>query len=42
MVVSEDTVYFYNDDIGLLPMYVNSELKYNYKNICNFTLKKDS
>lgn len=42
MIVSEDTVYFYNDDVGLLPVFVNSELKYNYKNICNFTLKKDS
>lgn len=36
MIVVDDTLYFYNDQLGLLPILENSELSYNYKNICNF------
>ncbi len=39
MIVSEDMLYFYDDNGGLLPILQNSELKYNYKNICNFVVK---
>lgn len=39
MIVSNDMLYFYNDDSGLLPILQNNELKYNYKNICNFVIK---
>lgn len=40
MVVIGDTVYFYNDSNGLLPIAKSSELGYNYKNICDFTRKQ--
>ncbi len=39
LVVSYDTLYLYNDRLGLLPIVKNNELKYNYKNICNFIIK---
>ncbi len=39
MVVSKDMLYFYNDEVGLLPILQNNELNYNYKNICNFIIK---
>lgn len=39
MIVSDDMLYFYNDEVGLLPILQNSELKYNYKNICDFAEK---
>lgn len=39
MVVSHDMLYFYNDELGLLPIVKNNELNYNYKNICNFVIK---
>lgn len=39
MVVSGNMLYFYNDDLGLLPILENNELNYNYKNICNFVVK---
>ena len=31
-----DTVYFYNDNVGLRKIAVNSELNYNHKNIVDF------
>ena len=40
MVVSGDTMYYYNDVVGLLPIVVSGELKYNYKNICDFVVKQ--
>lgn len=40
MIVSKDMMYFYNDDLGLLPILENNELNYNYKNICNFAIAK--
>lgn len=36
MVVAGDTVYFYNDNVGLRKIAVNSELNYNHKNIVDF------
>lgn len=36
LVVVDEMVYFYNDQVGLLPIAKNSELKYNHKNICDF------
>ncbi len=36
LVVTDDMVYFYSDEAGLLPIARNSELKYNHKNICDF------
>lgn len=36
LVVVSDKVYFYNDEVGLSLILENSELKYNYKNICTF------
>lgn len=36
LAVSGDTVYFYSDSEGLMPIAINTELKYNYKNICDF------
>lgn len=39
MIVSHDMLYFYHDELGLLPIVKNNELNYNYKNICNFIIK---
>lgn len=39
LVVVGDTVYFYQERFGLRPIAVNSELLYNYKNICDFMEK---
>lgn len=39
MIVSHDMLYFYHDELGLLPIVKNNELNYNYKNICNFVIK---
>ena len=33
--MSNDTLYLYNDDIGLRKIVSNNEFKYNYKNIYN-------
>ncbi len=38
--INNDTLYFYNDKLGLLPILKTNELKYNYKNICDFLKKK--
>ena len=39
ILVSDDTLYFYNDNYGLLKIAKSNELKYNYKNICDFVKK---
>ena len=39
LAVSGDKMYFYTDEKGLLPIAVNSELKYNHYNICDFWKK---
>lgn len=36
MAIVGDTMYFYSDDYGLLPIAKNSELTYNFKNIGDF------
>ena len=35
LIMSNDTLYLYNDDIGLRKVVSNNEFKYNYKNIYN-------
>ena len=35
LIMSNDTLYLYNDDIGLRKIVSNNEFKYNYKNIYN-------
>lgn len=39
IATSGDTLYYYDDVFGLRKILVNSELKYNYKNICYFAKK---
>lgn len=39
LVVAKDTLYFYNPEVGLSPIAINSELNYNFKNICDFWKK---
>ena len=39
MVVSGDTMYYYDDVYGLLPIVTSNEFIYNYKNICDFYVK---
>lgn len=39
MVVSGDTMYYYDDVYGLLPIVTSNEFIYNYKNICDFYTK---
>ena len=36
LAVVDDTLYFYSDNSGLIPIAVNNELRYNYKNISDF------
>lgn len=36
IVISDDILYFYNEDVGLKRIYKNNELAYNYNNICDF------
>lgn len=38
MIVSDDTMYYYDDLYGLLPIVQNNEFIYNYKNICDFVV----
>ena len=40
MIISGDTMYYYNDVVGLSPIVSSSEFKYNYKNICDFVVKQ--
>lgn len=39
MVISDDTMYYYDDVYGLLPIVTSNEFIYNYKNICDFYTK---
>ena len=39
MVVSGNTMYYYDDVYGLLPIVTSNEFIYNYKNICDFYVK---
>lgn len=39
-VVSDDTFYLYNDEVGLLKLIQSNELRYNYKNICHLWKNK--
>lgn len=39
-IIGDDTFYFYNDKVGLLPIVESNELRYNYKNICHFWKKE--
>lgn len=39
LIVSDDTMYFYTEDSGLVKIAKNKEFKFNYKNICNFYKK---
>ena len=39
ILVVDDILYHYSDDDGLNKILQNSELKYNYKNICNFVFR---
>lgn len=39
LLISNDTMYFYSNNTGLIPIVRNNEFKYNYKNICNFYKK---
>lgn len=39
LAVSGDKVYFYNEQTELVPIAINSELVYNYNNICDFWKK---
>ncbi len=39
IVVAGDTLYFYNDEVGLKKIAKNHELIYNHENICDFTKK---
>lgn len=38
LIMSNDTLYLYNDDLGLRKIVSNNEFKYNYKNIYNLYL----
>lgn len=35
LIISEDTLYLYNDNTGLRKILEGNELNYNYENICN-------
>ena len=39
LVVVDNYLYYYSDDSGLLPIISSNELRYNYKNICDFMKK---
>ena len=39
LLVVEDTLFMYNEKVGLIPIVINEELKYNYENICDFWKK---
>ena len=40
IIVSEDILYLYDDNRGLVPIIKSNELNYNYENICNYKEKK--
>lgn len=39
IVVVDNYLYYYSDDSGLIPIINSNELRYNYKNICDFMKK---
>ncbi len=39
LMVVQDTLFLYNDSVGLVPLVVNEELNYNYNNVCDFFVK---
>ena len=39
LVVTDNKLYFYTDDVGLSLIAVNNELRYNHNNICDFWKK---
>ncbi|MBQ8534480.1 MAG: hypothetical protein IJ463_02210 [Bacilli bacterium] len=40
LLISEDTLYLYEDNRGLVPIVKSNELNYNYNNICDYKEKK--
>ena len=40
LLISDDILYIYKDNVGLKPILKSNELKYNYKNICDYKEKK--
>ena len=40
IIISEDILYLYDDDRGLVPIVQSNELNYNYENICDYKEKK--
>jgi hypothetical protein len=40
IIVSEDILYLYDDNRGLVPIIKSNELNYNYENICDYKEKK--
>lgn len=40
IIISEDTLYLYDDNRGLVPIVKSNELNYNYENICDYKEKK--
>ena len=40
IAISEDTLYIYDDNRGLVPIVKSNELNYNYENICDYKEKK--
>ena len=36
LLVVEDTLFMYNESMGLVPILINEEFEYNYNNICDF------
>lgn len=40
IIISEDILYLYDDNRGLVPIVQSNELNYNYENICDYKEKK--
>lgn len=40
LLISDDILYIYKYNVGLKPILKSNELKYNYKNICDYKEKK--
>lgn len=40
IIISEDILYLYDDDRGLVPIVQSNELNYNYENICDYKEKR--
>ena len=39
LLISEDILYIYDDNRGLVPIVQSNELNYNYENICDYKEK---